>query len=290
MNDPTGACLSVIIPACNEEGSVAAVVRGVQEATASLPLETEILLVDDGSSDATAQRAREAGALVLETGNRGGYGAALKRGLRAAHGDYLAVVDGDGTYPVHELPRLVRPLMEGAEHVVGARTGHDVAVPAARRVVKWFVRRLAQLLTGRSIPDLNSGFRCFTRAGILEYLPFLPDGFSFTTSITVATLLDRRQVAWVAVDYYPRTGSSKFRPVKDTLHLLTALLRSLVYFSPFRVFGGLAALCGVAALSTGIWDVFVEENLADKTVLLTLAALQLFALGLIADLVVRRRR
>lgn len=279
------APLTVVIPARNEAGSVGRVVREVRAALGDLG--ARVIVIDDGSTDATAQESVTAGAEVI-AGSRRGYGAAVKRGLLAAESSVVVLLDADGTYPAEALPGLVAAVRDGADHAVGSRVLPEARVPLLRRPAKWVIRMLASLLARAAIPDLNSGLRAFRRERVLPLLRLFPDGFSFTTTLTMAALLEGWETAWIPVPYRRRVGRSKFRPLRDTARLLLALLRAVVYFEPLRLFLPVALLLLAGAAVTMVWDVFVEVNLTDKTVLLTLSGIEIFVLGLLADLVVRR--
>lgn len=290
MPESNSLRLSVVIPAKNEAVSVAAVVAGVREVLESggLNRQSEILVVDDGSSDDTAVLAAQAGARVLAGSNVGGYGAALKRGIRAAGGAAVCMLDADATYPATAILPLLERVEAGADQVIGARIGQRGTDGWLRSLVKGAIRALAAAFVRVPIPDLNSGMRCLARTRLMEVLHLLPNGFSLTTSLTVAGLLSGWRVEWVEIPYRARATRSKFRPWRDSLRLLGSLLRGVVYFAPLRIFLPLAAGLGVAALGFAVWDVVWEKNLTDKTVLLSLASLELVMLGLLAELVVRR--
>lgn len=282
--------LSVVIPAHNESKSVGSVVHEIREILGrEAEIETlEILVVDDGSSDETSEVAREAGATVLRNERRRGYGACLKRGIRASDGRFVCCLDGDGTYPVQEIPAMVELMRDGVDQVIGARVGRDAAIPLTRRPAKWLVNQFASQLTRCDIPDLNSGLRCFDRQRALQYLRMFPDGFSFSSSMTVAALLDGWEVRFQPIGYNRRTGKSKFRAVSDTARLLLAVIRAVVYTDPLKLFLPIAVALGLAALGFGVYDVIWENNLTDKTVLFTIGSLELFVLGLLADMIVKK--
>lgn len=284
--------VTVIIPARNEARAVGTVVRQVAETleSATTPWTSKILVVDDGSSDDTARVAATAGADVVAMGSASGYGAAVKRGLREAQSEFVCLLDADGSYPASALIPLLEALEAGAEQAVGARVVAGAQVPVLRRPAKWLVTRLAELLLGKPVPDLNSGMRALRRSRVLPIARLLPDGFSLTTTLTVAGLLDGWSMAWVPIEYRKRVGKSKFRAVTDTLRLLLSLVRGVVYFDPLRFFLPVSLGLGVWAVAFGLWDVFWEQNLTDKTVLVSLSALEVFVLGLLADLVVCTRR
>jgi glycosyltransferase involved in cell wall biosynthesis len=280
--------VSVVIPARNEAGAVGEVVTQVAATLRSHPGggEFEIIVVDDGSTDGTGELAQKAGARVVRVEVSRGYGAALKRGIRSAASPHVCVVDADQTYSLAEVPAMLRLLDEGADQVVGVRVGH---VQPLRRFVKRLITRFAGALARQPIADLNSGLRCFQRDLVRPTLGLFPDGFSFTTTLTMVGLLDGWEMRWFPVAYGARTGASKFKPVRDTLRLLACLVRAVVYFAPLRVFVPVAVGLGVPALAFAVWDVFWEHNLTDKTVLLTVSTLLALVLGLLADVAVKKR-
>ncbi len=287
--EEAAVAVSVVIAARDEAPTIAQVVTQVAEVLADYPGGFEILVVSDASRDDTVALARAAGAAVLEQPEPRGYGAALKRGFRRARGAYVVIIDADGTYPAAAIPPMLERLERGAEQVVGARTAAGAQVPLLRRPAKWFIRVLASWLVGQRILDLNSGLRALRRDALEGVLRLLPDGFSCTTTLTVAGLLEDWEVVWLPITYYRRVGSSKFRPVRDTARLLLSLVRAVVYFHPLRVFVPVTLTLAAAGLAFGVYDVVAVRNLTDKTVLTCLAALEMFVLGLLADLVTRRR-
>jgi glycosyltransferase involved in cell wall biosynthesis len=229
---------------------------------------------------------------VLRHEENRGYGAALKTGFAAARYPVVVITDADGTYPEDRIQELLRCVDDGAEMAVGARTGADVRIPRVRRPAKAFLRWLASFLSGRRIPDLNSGLRAMRRDLVLRYRAILPDGFSFTTTITLASLTNAHRVDWVSIDYAQRQGRSKIRPVRDTLGFTSLIVRTVLYFNPLKVFGPLAGLLGLVFVAFLAHDLFIEDppNLGDKTVLMFVAAVQVLSIGLLADLIEKRAR
>ena len=284
-----GVAVSVVVPAFNEEAGIGRVLGGLRDALGRSSWPYEIIVVDDGSSDRTAEVAAGCGAIVVAHGRNRGYGAALKSGIRAARSPYILITDADGTYPNDAVPRLLEAARDH-DMVVGARTGRNVHVPLIRRPAKWFLRRLAEYLSDSEIPDLNSGFRVFRRDRVLPFFPILPSGFSFTTSITLALLCNDGRVAYIPIDYSRRTGRSKIRPLRDTLNFAVLILRSILYFNPMKVFlpASLVVLAGFAASIA--WDVFVRFDLTEKTLILLFAGLQLLAIGILADMISKSGR
>jgi glycosyltransferase involved in cell wall biosynthesis len=239
------------MPARDEADAVAEVVSGIAGSLRgdSRVGAADIVVVDDGSTDATAANARAAGARVLRHPTPQGYGATLKDGIRATDAEIVCVVDADGTYPAEAVPEMLALIAAGADQVIGARSLITGRTPALRRVVKSVITALAGLLAGRRIPDLNSGLRCVRRARVEALLPLLPDGFSFTTTLTIAGVLGGWDVRWHSISYARRLGESKFRPVRDTLRLLWSLARAVANFAPWRLFAVPAGVLAVAALA-----------------------------------------
>jgi len=287
--------VTIVIPVYNEENGVS----GVMERLAALDIGApkQILAVNDGSTDATAQRLAEAAArfedLTVVTHERNkGYGAALKTGFAAARYEIVVITDADGTYPEDRIRELLDCIDDGAEMVVGARRGEDVQIPLIRRPAKAALRYLASFLAGTHIPDLNSGLRAFQRDLVRTYRPILPQGFSFTTTITLASLTNGHRVDYVDINYAHRAGSSKIKPIRDTALFLALIIRTVLYFNPLKVFYPVAALIGLALFAVVFNDMFLVHpaNLSDKSVLLFVALMQILSVGLLADLIEKKSR
>lgn len=272
--------VSVVMPAFNEAAHVAEQVESVVSAVEATGWDFEMIVVDDGSTDRTAEAAAAAGARVLRRRSNCGYGAALKLGTRAARHDWILIIDADGTYPSQAIPEL----LAAADHndmVVGARTGMVVKHPFARRPAKWFLRRLASYLAGEDFPDMNSGLRLIRRSLIERYEHLLPAGFSFTTTITLATACNGHAVAYVPIDYHARLGQSKIRP-RHAFDFLLLILRTIVFFNPLKVFVPFGAVLALGGVAKSVYDIF-QNDLSDSAVLALLGALIIWAVGLLAD-------
>jgi glycosyltransferase involved in cell wall biosynthesis len=258
---------------------------------AGWPGDWEILVVDDASTDASVERAEAAGVRVVRRVENGGAGAARKTGIRAARGRLVAMIDADGTYPAKHLPELLSYFPEW-DQVNGARTSEQGTVRWLRTPAKWTIRKLAEWIAGRRIPDLNTGMKIFDRDQMRNYLWAIPDGFSCVSSMTLAFLCNGHAVRWEPIEYRTRIGSSKFHPVRDAAKYLATVVRIVMYFRPLRVFLPLAL--GVATLGVvkGFysWQVSEKHTLQESDIVILLAAVMIGVVGLLADLIVAQRR
>jgi len=296
QNEPLSARgVTIVVPVYNEENGVTGVLERLSALDIGVPI--ELCVVNDGSTDGTGRvleglTERFPSMRVVTHPINQGYGAALKTGFAAARNDVVVITDADGTYPEDRIADLVARVDDGADMAVGARLGEDVHIPLIRRPAKGTLRLLASFLAGTPIPDLNSGLRAFRRELVLRYRPILPQGFSFTTTITLASLTNGHRVDYVKINYAQRAGRSKIRPIQDTLGFTSLIVRTVLYFNPLKVFYPVAGLLALGMFSTLYHDLFVETppNLGDKTVLLFVAVVQLLSVGLLADLIEKRSR
>ncbi len=284
--------VTVIVPVYNEEPTIAEEVRkiGVVMADAA---DLQLLVVDDGSTDGTPDLAREAGARVISHPVNLGQGAAIKTGISNADGDFIVIVDGDGTYPIEDMPKLVSFSIEaGYEQVIGDRQSEQGSLRLLRVAVKRMLRLFATFLSGQTVGDLNSGMRVLTREAANRYLSLIPDGFSNSTTLTLASLSHRGRIAFIPIDYHARKiGKSKFRPVEDTYNMALTVVRMVMYVDPLRVLLPVALVFFVGGVGKGISDMFrFDLHITTSSVLLTMTAIQIAAIALIADLIVRRTR
>ncbi len=259
--------VTVVIPAYNEEGGIADTISALKEAMRISGWDFEIVVVDDGSKDATASRADLMGVTVVRLDDNRGYGAALTCGIARAKFDWVAIIDADGTYPASEIPRMLERL-PSSDMVVGARIGWKVQDPAVRRPAKWLLRKLASYLAGQEIPDLNSGLRVIRKTAVEKFSHILPSGFSFTTTITLAMISSGYSVAYVPIDYYKRVGKSKIK-LSHAYRFAFMILRTMMLFQPMRVLGPVASAVILGGLAKLIYDSSLSRFSAmDVTILL----------------------
>jgi glycosyltransferase involved in cell wall biosynthesis len=283
--------VSLVVPCFDEEGSIKDTIAELRKSLRSLE-PYELIIVDDGSTDATGkilaeEQALDPGLRVLVHHGNQGYGAALKTGIRAATAEFVVITDADGTYPNHRIPELIEAA-DDVEMVVGARTADDVEYPLIRKIPKVFMRAYAIWITRQDIPDLNSGMRVFRRSIVERFLNVLPDGFSFTTTITIALMTNRYRVRYLPISYAARVGKSKIRPIRDTLAFFQLILRTGIYFAPLRVYGPVLWVMFAAFLAAVSYDVFVLQDLTEKSLLLLMLFVTSTMFALLADMIDKR--
>lgn len=281
--------VSLVIPAYNEEEAIGDDLREAIEVLKASPYDWEIIVVDDGSTDRTAEIASAFSEvqLVKHKRNLGG-GRARSTGVRKASGEIVVISDGDGTYPMQDIPRLVEG-MKGCEMVVGAREREAGTLKILRVPVKFAIRKMAEFISGSKIPDLNSGMRAFRRETALPFLRMLPPGHSWVSTITLAFLTNGHSVEYMPIEYYPRKGKSTFHPIRDTGSYIMTILRTVTWFSPLKIFLPLGLFLFLGGFAKLIADVVrYNWSVTPSTVILLLGGLQVLVLGLIADMIAKR--
>ncbi len=282
---------TVVIPCYNEQ---AAIIPTLEQLAESLKGNEhyEILVVNDGSTDGTAQALNAASAgltnvRILSHEQNRGYGAALKTGIRAASSEYIAIIDADGSYPTDRIREFVG-LCKDYDMVVGARVGTDVTYSRVRSIPKYLLQKWVSWIAGQSVPDINSGLRAFRKSTVQDVFGVLSNRFSFTISLTLAMLTRNRPTLFVPISYKSRIGRSKIQPIRDTARFALIVLRTGTYFAPARAFTpifGLLFIVGVACL---VYDVFVLHDLTDKTLLMFLFSGNIAMFALLADMIDKR--
>jgi polyisoprenyl-phosphate glycosyltransferase len=283
--------VSIILPVYNEAAHLEAEVTRVRAAMNASPYSYEIIVVDDGSTDNSAEVAAgiEGIRFIHFLQNRGS-GSARKAGTQAARGRVTVWTDVDMTYPNDTIPQLVKEL-DGYDQVVGARTTEEGTAKALRVPAKWFIRKLASFLSGTKIPDLNSGFRAFRTDVARQYLNQLPVGFSCVTTITMTFLAGGYSVKYVPIEYAKRAGESKFHWYKDTRRYATQVVRMILSYNPLRIFMPIGlTLLAIGAVKLVVDLIQFDLHVAADTLLILFASFQVIAIGLLADLVTRATR
>jgi glycosyltransferase involved in cell wall biosynthesis len=285
--------VTVVLPAYNEVGHVRDEVERITACLKDSRYSFEVLVVDDGSTDGTAEAVDGLPFVrLLRFGVNRGSGTARRIGTLQARGRYVVWTDADMTYPNERIPEFVDYLeATGVDQVVGARTSEEGTLKALRVPAKWAIRRLAEYLSDSKIPDLNSGLRAFRRDVARPYLGLLPPGFSCVTTITLSFLANGHSVDYIPIGYRERAGRSHFHPIKDAYRYILQILRMVTFFEPLRVFAPVALTLLLVGSGKFVYDQIQEPfRIAANTLLLLLGGLILFAVGLLADLIVRTNR
>lgn len=270
--------LSIILPAKNEAAAIGPVVT----ALATKFPEAEILVVNDGSTDHTERVATEAGARVVTQPYSMGNGAAIKRGARAAHGEILVFMDGDGQHNPEDIPRLLEQLDRGYDMAVGARQKGSQA-NMGRGLANAFYNRLASYMTGQKIEDLTSGFRAVRARMFREFLNLLPNGFSYPTTITMAFFRAGFPVTYVPIHAAKRVGKSHLRPLQDGFRFLLIIFKVGTLYSPLKLF--VPVSFGFFLLGVGyyLFTFITMSRFTNMSALLLTTSVIIFLIGLVSE-------
>ena len=270
--------LSFILPAKNEAAGLRLVLPALRE---HFP-KSEIIVVDDGSSDDTAKIAAQWATTVLSSPYSMGNGAAIKRGARAASGQILIFMDADGQHDPTLAFRLLERLHEGYDMVVGARDRSGQA-NASRSLANTLYNRIASWMTGHRIADLTSGFRAVRAQKFREFLHLLPNGFSYPTTVTMAFFRSAYAVAYEPIPVAQRLGSSHIRPLRDGVRFLLIIFKIATLYSPLKLFAPISALFFTVGLSYYAHTFITEHRFTNMSALLFSAAVIIFLIGLISE-------
>ncbi|WP_313272533.1 glycosyltransferase family 2 protein [Stenotrophomonas sp.] len=271
--------LSIILPAKNEAEGLKRTLPGLR---AAYP-DAEIIVVNDGSTDATAEIAAGLGATVVGSPYSMGNGAAIKRGTRAAHGAVLVFMDADGQHSAEHIGQLLAKLDEGYDMVVGARDGSGQA-NFHRGLANAFYNRLASHMTGHRIDDLTSGFRAVRADKFREFLHLLPNGFSYPTTSTMAFFRSAYPVAYVPIPVAKRVGNgSHIRPLKDGIRFLLIIFKIATLYSPMKLFAPIAAAFFFTGFGYYGYTFATMHRFTNMSTLLFSAAVIIFLIGLISE-------
>lgn len=289
--------LTIIIPAYNEKKSIIPTIEQVLGIMNRSKINYELIVVNDGSKDGTKElveaflvKAKIKSLTLLNHNPNRGYGASLKTGIKKAKFSNICITDADQTYPNEEIPVMFKKFIDNnLDMIVGQRDFKKL--PTITKPAKWFINSLANFLLDYKIPDINSGLRIFKRDISMRYFPIICDGFSFTTTITLAMISNHCSVEYYRIEYFEREGKSKIKPVRDTLNFIQLIIRTILYFNPLKIFVPLSILLFLISLSfylMGLSQVFFREMPVDSITILFLAGVQVFATGLLADMIDKR--
>lgn len=240
--------VSVVIPALNEEKTIEKVISDIESVLLKGDIEFEIIVVDDGSVDNTHKIAKKKKVEIIRHPVSGGYGLSLRDGINKSQYDNIVIIDGDGTYPVNKIPELLSGLSE-YDMVVGARKGKFYKESLLKNSSRILLQLICEFVTGRRIPDVNSGLRAFKKDVVLKFKENFCLGFSFTTTITLAFHLNGYFIKYVPIDYYARAGHrGHIKIFRDSLRTAQIITQGILYYNPIKLFIllALAAFIGAA--------------------------------------------
>lgn len=282
--------LSIIIPVYNEENAILSTIEQIEKIMSESGIRHEIIVINDGSTDNTGKILKENNKVykLIEHTHNKGYGASLKTGISEARYDSISITDADATYPNERIPEFYHELVKNNYNmIVGKRSFKKL--PPITKPAKWVINRLANYLASYKIPDINSGLRVFRKADAKRFFNIIPDGFSFTTTITLAMLTNNLRVKYIPIDYMKREGKSKIRPIYDTLNFMQLIVRTILYFNPLKIFIPLSLILILISLVILIVSWIFFPKILDATVtIFFISGIQMLAIGMIADMIDKR--
>ncbi len=285
--------LSIILPVYNEQKAIEETISQLSQVKNNIDFNVEIILINDGSNDRTEvilRKLSQEDFRIIHHQRNLGYGAALKTGVRAAKYAHIAITDADNTYPNDRIPEFFHKVLEkDIDMMVGARTGKSVKISLIRKFAKWILNKIANYLANVKIPDINSGFRIMKKEVVESFFKILPNGFSFTTTITLAMEINGFSVKYEPINYFGRKGKSKFKPIEDTLNFLQLIIRTILYFNPLKIFIPLSLFLAALAFLVllGSW-IFFSQPMDVTFAVILMTAVFTITIGMLADLIDKR--
>jgi glycosyltransferase involved in cell wall biosynthesis len=280
--------VSVIIPAYEEAGVIASVVQRVHDVLHEMGVNSEIIVIDDGSEDGTAEEASCAGAEVISHPYNLGNGAAVKTGIRSAQGKVILLMDGDGQHDPGAIPDLIEAL-EGYDMVVGARSRHS-ETKLYRDLANHIYNLFASYVSGRRIEDLTSGFRAIKTEIARKFVYLLPNTFSYPTTITLATIRSGHSLKYVPIKTNHRVGKSKIKLFRDGVRFLMIIIKIATFFSPLKVFLPVALMMFMVGFGYGLFKViFLGQRYGPTSAMLMTISVLVFLIGLVSEQIAQMR-
>ena len=251
--------ISVIIPAYNEEKSIGRTIEKIKKVMkeSNIYKGSEIIVINDGSEDKTKKEALKTGAIVLDNPQNMGYGYSLKKGITKAKNETIVITDADLSYPFSEVPKMLEIKEKGFDLVVGARNGKYYRESFLKSILRKILKRFVEFVSGKKIKDINSGLRVFDKSTVIKFFPRLCDTFSFTTSQTLAYMMNNLFVCYVDIPYNKREGKSKVKLFKDSLRSMRYILESGIYYNPLKIYTLLSIICIILAMIGFVFSHFV---------------------------------
>ena len=286
---------SLVLPIFNEQDAVEYALEEIIKLNLENKSLFEIVIVDDGSNDLTKEKLEKFKNKIhvnlIRHEKNYGYGKALKTGIANSKSDIIFITDIDGTYPNNEILVFYKKFLEKkCDMLVGERDAKSANIPLLRKPPKLVINKLANYLVNYDIPDLNSGYRIFKKSLYEKHKNLLPDGFSFTTTITLAFISDFQKVEYQRINYKKRIGKSKIHPIKDTVNFIVLILRVIIYFNPLRIFMPLSLITFMIGLILIFFRIIIGGQFLVTSIIFMFFATNFLFLGLIADLINKKLR
>lgn len=275
--------VSVVIPVHNEAPALLALISGIRQ---HVP-DAEIIVVNDGSTDSSAETARQAGASVISHPHKIGNGAAIKTGMRHASGDTIVLMDGDGQHDPSEIPAMLKHTGH-YDMIVGARS-RSAHANFFRLLANTLYNFLASYVTKFAIKDLTSGFRVVKKDTAMRYLCLLPNTFSYPTTITLAFLRSGRSIFYIPINVRARSGKSKIRLLHDGFNFLLIIIKITTLYSPLHIFLPLSFVLFILGLTNYIYTYITNNRFTNMSALCIISALIIFLMGLISEQITQMR-
>ncbi|PCI21443.1 MAG: glycosyl transferase [Piscirickettsiaceae bacterium] len=270
--------LSIVLPCLNEAENLKALLLSIKEAQPT----AEILIIDDGSTDDSANISKQYGARVISHPDPLGNGAAIKTGARHANGEIIVFMDADGQHRPEDIQRLLDKLSEGYDMVVGARTSNTHA-SKKRLFGNTVFNKLASFMTGQKIEDLTSGFRAVRAKHFKKFLYLLPNGFSYPTTSTMAFFRSALPVAYIPIKAGKREGKSKIKLLKDGLRFFVIILKIGALFSPMRLFLPISFVFFLTGFLNHLYTYFAWGGLSKGSLLMYVCSVFIFLMGILSE-------
>ncbi|MDY6462023.1 glycosyltransferase family 2 protein [Acinetobacter faecalis] len=270
--------VSVVLPAKNESGAIEQTITKIM----NLKLVAEILVVNDGSTDNTAELAEKSGARVISHPYSKGNGAAIKTGARNASGEVIVFMDADGQHDPADIPKLLAEINKGYDLVVGARQkGSQASV--GRGIANKFYNNLATYMTEHKVEDLTSGFRAVRAEKFREFIYLLPNGFSYPTTSTMAFFRAGYSICYVPIHASQRIGKSHIKPLRDSIRFFLIIFKIATLYSPLKMFFPIAILLFLMGTGWYGYTLYEYHRFTNMSALFYTGSIMIFLMGLISE-------
>ncbi len=277
--------VSIIIPVYNEEKSIKNIIIELKKILSKNKLKYEIIVVDDGSTDNTPNIVKSLKVNLITHKKNKGVGAARKTGILNAKYENIVMIDGDSTYPINAIPELLKQL-KTYDLVIGYRKKEAGTFKILRKPVKLLIKSLAEFITGEKIKDLNSGLRAFKKSDILKFFNILPNTHSWVSTQVICYLSNYYTIKYIPIEYYKRKGKSTFHPIKDTYNYISLIFRTILYFSPLKIFFPLSSLVMIYGLIKALID-GIHGKIINSDIIIIILGGFIFIIGILADIIIK---